>query len=89
MGCWTSLMSVMMVARVSRVASVASMASDPKVAPVSGMASSSTSGSTPWALPPRVAGMVAVGVSQSVPHLIRGCCSLAGGLSGCRGWKCH
>lgn len=82
-------MSVMMVARVSRVASVASMASDPKVAPVSGMASSSTSGSTPWALPPRVAGMVAVGVSQSVPHLIRGCSRLTYSLSGRCGGKSH
>lgn len=86
MGCWTSLMSVMMVARVS---TVASMASDPKVAPVSGMASSSTSGSTPGALPPRVAGMVAVGVSQSVPHLIRGCSGLTDSLSGRCGGKSH
>jgi len=80
-------MSVMMVARVS---TVASMASDPKVAPVSGMASSSTSGSTtPGALPPRVAGMVAVGVSQSVPHLIRGCSGLTDSLSGRCGGKSH
>jgi hypothetical protein len=79
-------MSVMVMTRVSTVASVAS-----EVTPISGV-DSGTSGSrsTPaGALPPRVAGMVAVGVSQSVPHLIRGCCSLAGSLSGCRGWKCH
>ena len=76
-------MSVMMVAR------VASMASDPEVASISGMASSSTSGSTPVALPPRVAGMVAVGVSQSVPHLIRGCSGLTDSLSGRCGGKSH
>ena len=76
-------MSVMMVTW------VASVASDPKVAPVSGMASASTSGSTPGALPPRVGGMVAVGVSQSVPHLIRGCSGLTDSLSG-RCWgKSH
>lgn len=83
MGSWTSLMSVMMVAR------VASMASDPEVASISGMASSGTSGSTPGALPPRVAGMVAVGVSQSVPHLIRGCSGLTDSLSGRCGGKSH
>lgn len=86
MGGWTSLMSVMVVTRVSTVSSVTS-----EVTPVSGVASgSAASGSTPaGALPPGVAGVVAVGVSQSVPHLIGGCCSLAGGLSGRRGWKCH
>lgn len=86
MGCWTSLMSVMVM---SRMASVASMASDPKVAPISGMASASTSRSTPGALPPRVGGMVAVGVSQSVPHLIRGCSGLTDSLSGRCGGKSH
>ena len=79
-------MSVMVM---SLMASVASMASDPKVAPISGMASASTSRSTPGALPPRVGGMVAVGVSQSVPHLIRGCSGLTDSLSG-RCWgKSH
>ena len=79
-------MSVMVM---SRMASVASMASDPEVASISGMASSGTSGSTPGALPPRVAGMVAVGVSQSVPHLIRGCSGLTDSLSGRCGGKSH
>ena len=79
-------MSVMVM---SRMATVASMASDPKVAPISGMASASTSRSTPGALPPRVGGMVAVGVSQSVPHLIRGCSGLTDSLSGRCGGKSH
>ena len=79
-------MSVMVM---SRMASVASMASDPKVAPISGMASASTSRSTPGALPPRVGGMVAVGVSQSMPHLIRGCSGLTDSLSGRCGGKSH
>ena len=76
-------MSVMVMSR------MASVASDPKVAPISGMASASTSRSTPGALPPRVGGMVAVGVSQSVPHLIRGCSGLTDSLSGRCGGKSH